>query len=96
MVATIRQYKAACVQSEPGWFDLEKSVRKTVDLIKEAGEKDCKLIAFPETCKSPKHFFPLPPSPFLLMFTFADMLSKGIPGYDPSSSPYCCCCCYIT
>ena len=52
MVATIRQYKAACVQSEPGWFDLEKSVQKTINLIKEAGEKDCKLIAFPETCES--------------------------------------------
>ncbi|KAK5989538.1 Cyanide hydratase [Cladobotryum mycophilum] len=49
MVATIRQYKAACVQSEPGWFNLEKSVQKTVDLILEAGEKGCKLIAFPET-----------------------------------------------
>ncbi|KAF7555583.1 hypothetical protein G7Z17_g2079 [Cylindrodendrum hubeiense] len=48
MVATIRQYKAACVQSEPGWFNLEKSVKKTIALIEEAGEKDCKLIAFPE------------------------------------------------
>lgn len=51
MVATIRQYKAACVQSEPGWFNLEKSVKKTIALIEEAGEKDCKLIAFPELCK---------------------------------------------
>lgn len=51
MVASIRQYKAACVQAEPGWFNLEKSVKKTIDLILEAGEKDCKLIAFPETCK---------------------------------------------
>jgi cyanide hydratase len=53
MPATIRKYKAACVQSEPGWFNLEKSVQKTIDLIEEAGEKGCKLIAFPETCKSP-------------------------------------------
>lgn len=52
MPASIRQYKAACVQAEPGWFDLEKSVKKTIALIEEAGEKDCKLIAFPETCKS--------------------------------------------
>lgn len=51
MVATIRQYKAACVQAEPGWFDLEKSVQKTINLITEAGEKGCKLIAFPELCK---------------------------------------------
>ncbi|KND89908.1 Cyanide hydratase [Tolypocladium ophioglossoides CBS 100239] len=48
MPATIRKYKAACVQAEPGWFDLEKCVKKTVALILEAGEKGCKLIAFPE------------------------------------------------
>jgi cyanide hydratase len=51
MPASIRKYKAAAVQSEPAWFDLEKSVLKTIDLINEAGQKDCKLIAFPETCK---------------------------------------------
>lgn len=51
MPATTRQYKAACVQSEPGWFNLEKSVQKTIALIEEAGTKQCKLIAFPETCK---------------------------------------------
>ena len=50
MVAKTPTYKAACVQSEPGWFDLEKSVVKTISLITEAGEKGCKLIAFPETC----------------------------------------------
>lgn len=49
MPATIRKYKAACVQAEPGWFDLEKSVQKTIALIQEAGEKECKLIGFPET-----------------------------------------------
>lgn len=49
---TITKYKAAAVQAEPGWFNLEKSVQKTVDLINEAGEKGCKLIAFPETCMS--------------------------------------------
>lgn len=51
MPASIRKYKAAAVQSEPGWFDLEKSVQKTIDLINEAGQKGCKLIAFPETCE---------------------------------------------
>jgi hypothetical protein len=50
MPTTILKYKAAAVQSEPGWFDLEKSVQKTIDLINEAGDKGCKLIAFPETC----------------------------------------------
>lgn len=49
MPATIRKYKAACVQAEPGWFNLEKSVKRTIELITEAGEKGCKLIAFPET-----------------------------------------------
>ncbi|KAF4583277.1 Cyanide hydratase [Ophiocordyceps camponoti-floridani] len=48
MTATHRRYKAACVQAEPGWFDLEKCVTKTVSLIQEAGSKGCKLIAFPE------------------------------------------------
>ncbi len=51
MSAVTRQYKAAAVQAEPGWFNLEKSVQKTVGLIEEAGEKGCKLIAFPELCE---------------------------------------------
>jgi cyanide hydratase len=49
MPATIRQYKAACVQAEPGWFDLEKSVQITIKYINEAGRKGCRLVAFPET-----------------------------------------------
>ncbi|KAL9473240.1 hypothetical protein ACSS6W_007620 [Trichoderma asperelloides] len=53
MVATIRQYKAACVQAEPGWFNLEKCIQKTVKFILEAGEKGCKLIAFPEVYSLP-------------------------------------------
>ncbi|KAM3497010.1 hypothetical protein MY10362_009621 [Beauveria mimosiformis] len=48
MSAPIRKYKAAAVQAEPGWFNLEESVQKTIKLIQEAGEKGCKLIAFPE------------------------------------------------
>ncbi|KAK3933540.1 carbon-nitrogen hydrolase [Diplogelasinospora grovesii] len=42
------KYKAAVVQAEPGWFDLELSTQKTIDLINDAGSKGCKLIAFPE------------------------------------------------
>jgi hypothetical protein len=49
--ASIRQYKAAAVQSEPGWFDLQRCIQMTVDLILEAGEKGCMLVAFPETCQ---------------------------------------------
>ena len=52
MVAPIRKYKAAAVTAEPGWFDLKKSVEKTIHWINEAGKADCKLIAFPELCKS--------------------------------------------
>jgi hypothetical protein len=50
MPASVTKYKVAAVQSEPGWFNLEKSVQKTIDLINEAGQKGVKLIAFPETC----------------------------------------------
>ncbi|KAI9710714.1 MAG: hypothetical protein M1820_002547 [Bogoriella megaspora] len=49
MPASIRQYKAAAVQAEPAWFDLAASVQKTIKFINEAGQKGCKLIAFPET-----------------------------------------------
>ncbi|EFQ25833.1 carbon-nitrogen hydrolase [Colletotrichum graminicola] len=42
------KYKAAAVTSEPGWFDLEGSVQKTVNFIDEAGQAGCKLVAFPE------------------------------------------------
>jgi cyanide hydratase len=78
MPATIRQYKAACVQAEPGWFDLEKSVKKTVDLILEAGEKKCKLVAFPETCKCSRKSLNLT-KPLTLMVL-------GIPGCGNHSS----------
>ncbi|KAF5013086.1 hypothetical protein FDECE_913 [Fusarium decemcellulare] len=44
----ITKYKAAAVTSEPGWFDLEGGVRKTIDFINEAGQAGCKLVAFPE------------------------------------------------
>ncbi|KAF7549786.1 hypothetical protein G7046_g8233 [Stylonectria norvegica] len=42
------KYKAAAVTSEPAWFDLEGGVQKTIKFIHEAGDKGCKLIAFPE------------------------------------------------
>jgi cyanide hydratase len=48
MVATIRKYKAAAVNAEPGWLNLELSVQKTIHWINEAGKAGCKLIAFPE------------------------------------------------
>ena len=51
MPAVLKKYKAAAVQAEPGWFNLEESVQKTINWIKEAGEAGCKLVAFPEVCK---------------------------------------------
>ncbi|KAI4851838.1 hypothetical protein E4T44_01885, partial [Aureobasidium sp. EXF-8845] len=48
MVATIKKYKAAAVNAEPGWLNLELSIQKTIHWINEAGQNGCKLIAFPE------------------------------------------------
>lgn len=50
MVPVLKKYKAAAVNAEPGWFDLEESVKRTIGWINEAGEAGCKLIAFPELC----------------------------------------------
>jgi cyanide hydratase len=50
-ITILNKYKAAVVQAEPGWFDLELSVEKTIHWINEAGKAGCKLIAFPEMCK---------------------------------------------
>jgi hypothetical protein len=33
------------VNAEPGWFDLQESVRRTIHWIDEAGKAGCKLIA---------------------------------------------------
>lgn len=48
MAPLIKKYKAAAVNAEPGWLDLELSVQKTIHWINEAGKNGCKLIAFPE------------------------------------------------
>ncbi|KAJ5330073.1 hypothetical protein MYU51_003259 [Penicillium brevicompactum] len=48
MVQVLKKYKAAAVNAEPGWFDLQESVRRTIHWIDEAGKNGCKLIAFPE------------------------------------------------
>ena len=47
-----KKYKEAAVNAEPGWLDLELSVEKTIHWINEAGKNGCKLVAFPELCKS--------------------------------------------
>lgn len=53
MVQVLKKYKAAAVNAEPGWFDLQESVRRTIHWIDEAGKNGCKLIAFPELCEHP-------------------------------------------
>lgn len=54
MSPILKKYRAAAVNAEPGWFDLEESVRRTIHWINEAGENGCKLIAFPELCQFKK------------------------------------------
>ncbi|KAF2135813.1 uncharacterized protein K452DRAFT_322835 [Aplosporella prunicola CBS 121167] len=48
MSSPITKFKAAAVTSEPGWFDLELSVQKTIHWINEAAKAGCRLVAFPE------------------------------------------------
>lgn len=52
MLSVTKKYKAAAVTAESGWFNLEESIKKTIHWINEAGNAGCKLIAFPEVCKS--------------------------------------------
>ncbi|PQE29540.1 aliphatic nitrilase protein [Rutstroemia sp. NJR-2017a WRK4] len=40
--------RVAVTQAEPEWLELDKSVEKTLRLIKEAAENGAKLVAFPE------------------------------------------------
>ncbi|PWN92434.1 carbon-nitrogen hydrolase [Acaromyces ingoldii] len=45
---SIRKWKAAVVQAEPCWFNLEAAVKKTCDLMREAKAGGASLIAFSE------------------------------------------------
>lgn len=45
---SIRQYKAAISQAEPKWFDLEGSVKRTIELIEEAAGNGALLLATSE------------------------------------------------
>jgi nitrilase len=49
MGITHPKYKVAVVQAAPVWLDLDATVDKCIELIQEAAEKGCKLVAFPET-----------------------------------------------
>ncbi|MBZ3905272.1 carbon-nitrogen hydrolase family protein [Streptomyces griseiscabiei] len=48
MTESVRTFRAAAVQAEPAWTDVEAGVAKTVDLIAEAARGGARLIAFPE------------------------------------------------
>ena len=48
MPAQKRIIKAAAVQAEPVWFDLQATVDKTCKLIEEAAANGADIVAFPE------------------------------------------------
>ncbi len=48
-IERLQKYTAAAVQAAPVFLDIDGTVDKAVELIKEAGKAGAKLIAFPET-----------------------------------------------
>lgn len=40
--------RAAVVQAEPVWYDLEGTVNKTCQLVTEAASNGAQIVAFPE------------------------------------------------
>ena len=42
-------FKVAAVQAEPVWFDMNKTVAKTIALMAAAARNGADIIAFPET-----------------------------------------------
>lgn len=40
--------RAAVVQAEPEWLDLQASIKKTCRLISEASQGGAQIVAFPE------------------------------------------------
>ncbi len=48
MMATLPEYRAACVQAAPVYFDKAGGVAKTIELIDQAVTGNARLIAFPE------------------------------------------------
>jgi len=48
MTVAKRQYRAAAVQAAPVWFDVDATVEKAADLVREAAGNGARLIAFPE------------------------------------------------
>ena len=48
MVSKGKVIKAAVVQAEPEWFDLQGTVNKTCRLIEQAAANGANIVAFPE------------------------------------------------
>ncbi|PKK42388.1 hypothetical protein CI102_13501 [Trichoderma harzianum] len=48
MASNFRIVKAAAVQAEPVWLDLESTIAKTCRLIKEAASNGAQIVSFPE------------------------------------------------
>jgi predicted amidohydrolase len=48
MTSSPRIVKAAAVQAEPVWLDLQATVAKTCKLIKEAASNGAQIVSFPE------------------------------------------------
>ena len=49
MEPTKQQYKAAVVQAEPVWLDVDATIDKAIGLIGQASAGGADLVAFPET-----------------------------------------------
>ncbi len=66
---TIAPFKAAAVQAEPAWLDVDAGVDKSLALIEEAAANGAKLLAFPE-CWIPgyPHFLWLGPQAWGMQF----------------------------
>ncbi len=70
-------FKAAVVQAEPAWLDVEAGVAKAISFIAEASRNGAKLIAFPETwIPGYPHFLWLGPQAAGMPF---------VPGYHANS-----------
>lgn len=46
--ASVKDAIVAAVQAEPAWLDLDASIDRTIELLKEAASKGASLVAFPE------------------------------------------------
>ena len=47
--AYTKTFKAACVQAEPVWLDLQGSIEKTITLAADAADNGAAVVAFPES-----------------------------------------------